>query len=160
MRTKMQSHIKMLSCATPFAIAHIQGNADNPLLTGTALFYRSCMGGIIVQIEVFHLPDKKLPDISGFFGMHMHDFGDCTPPFDQTGSHFNPNNRVHPNHAGDFPPLLSVHGYAWMVFHDARLSPCDVIGRSIVIHEQEDDFTTQPSGNSGSKIGCGAIESL
>ena len=79
----------------------------------------------------------------------MHEYGDCMPPFDQTGNHYNPSNRQHPFHAGDFPPLLSNQGYAWMSFYDARLSPCEVIGRSLVIHAMADDFTTQPSGHSG-----------
>ena len=148
----------MLYCATPFAMAKIYGNDANPYLTGTALFYYSCTGGILIQIEVFHLPDKNLPERSGFFGLHMHEYGNCTPPFDQTGNHYNPSNRQHPFHAGDFPPLLSNQGYAWMSLYDARLSPCEVIGRSLVIHAMADDFTTQPSGHSGDKIGCGVIE--
>ena len=154
------SHTNMLSCATPFAMAQITGNADNPLLTGTALFYHSSMDGILIQVEIFHLPDEKMPDVSGFFGMHLHEVGDCTLPFNKTGGHFNPNNRQHPDHAGDFPPLLSDHGYAWIAFYDARLSASDVIGNSIIIHAQRDDFTTQPSGNSGDKIGCGVVEAL
>lgn len=34
----------------------------------------------------------------------------------------------------------------------------DIIGRVIIIHDMPDDFTTQPSGNSGAKIACGRIE--
>ena len=33
----------------------------------------------------------------------------------------------------------------------------NIIDKVIVIHENKDDFTTQPSGNSGTKIGCGRI---
>ena len=33
----------------------------------------------------------------------------------------------------------------------------DVIGRSIIVHKMADDFTTQPSGNSGEKIACGIV---
>ena len=159
MKKMMQSHTKMMMCKTPFATARIHGNDANPYLTGTALFYYSCTGGILIQIEVFHLPDDNMPEHSGFFGFHMHEYGDCTPPFDQTGNHYNPSDRQHPFHAGDFPPLLSNQGYAWMSFYDARLSPCEVIGKSLVIHTMADDFTTQPSGHSGDKIGCGVIKS-
>lgn len=152
--------INLLPHTRPSAVANIQGNSTHPLLHGTALFYHTAMGGILIQVEAFHLPDDDLPDHSGFFGMHIHEHGNCTLPFDQTGSHYNPTDEPHPNHAGDFPPLLSNHGYAWTAFYDARLTIEDCIGRSIIIHGGKDDFTTQPSGNSGDKIGCGVIQAL
>ena len=34
----------------------------------------------------------------------------------------------------------------------------DVIGKVIIIHDMPDDFTTQPSGNPGTKIACGEIK--
>ena len=61
-------------------------------------------------------------------------------------------------YTGDLPPLLSNHGYAWMAFYDARFTVADIIGRSLIIHENRDDFTTQPAGDSGTKIACGVIE--
>lgn len=141
----------------PDAVAVIRGNADHPLLYGTAGFYSAPTGGLFLQVEVFHLPDQDLPGSSGFFGMHIHEYGDCTLPFDKTGNHYNPSNQEHPNHAGDLPPLLSSGGYAWMSFYDGRLTISDVVGKSLVIHGMRDDFTGQPSGDSGMKIGCGVI---
>jgi Cu-Zn family superoxide dismutase len=35
--------------------------------------------------------------------------------------------------------------------------PTSVVGRAIVLHEKPDDLRTQPSGNSGARIGCGVI---
>jgi Cu-Zn family superoxide dismutase len=35
----------------------------------------------------------------------------------------------------------------------------DIIGRTVIIHNMPDDFTTQPSGNAGMKIACGVIQS-
>lgn len=152
--------INLLSRARPSAVAEIRGNHTNPTLHGTALFYPTAMGGVLIHVEVFGLPDESLPDSSGFFGMHIHEFGNCTPPFDQTGNHYNPTNAQHPDHAGDLPPLLSDSGYAWTVFYDARFSIPDILDKSIVIHGGKDDFTTQPSGHSGDKIGCGVIQML
>ena len=54
--------------------------------------------------------------------------------------------------------MLSNHGYAWMAFWDARILLREIIGRSVVIHSQRDDFQTQPAGDAGEKIGCGVIQ--
>lgn len=32
-----------------------------------------------------------------------------------------------------------------------------ILGRSVIIHAQADDLTTQPTGNAGARIGCGII---
>lgn len=139
----------------PSATAWINGNADYPSLSGRAGFYDTPLGGVIVNIEVYGLPDTV--NTSDFFGMHIHEFGNCTPPFDKTGNHYNPTNAEHPNHAGDMPPLLSNNGYAWTAFYDKRFTISEIIGKSIVIHLMRDNFTSQPSGDSGMKIGCGVI---
>lgn len=165
----------LISRNMPAAVAQIQGNADHPHLFGIVSFYNTPFGGVLVSAEVYGLPDKQadmmpvgdnvlknVPASSGmhssyFFGMHIHENGDCTLPFDKTGSHYNPTNAQHPEHAGDMPPLLSSNGYAWMSFYTGRLRLEDIIGRSVVIHAMRDDFTSQPAGDSGEKIGCGVI---
>lgn len=55
-------------------------------------FFRTPLGGILIEAEVTGLPCS-----SGacFYGMHIHENGDCTPPFDKTGMHYNPGeNRI------------------------------------------------------------------
>lgn len=34
----------------------------------------------------------------------------------------------------------------------------DILGKTIIIHDKPDDFVSQPSGNSGTKIACGVIK--
>ena len=63
----------------------------------------------------------------------------------------------HPFHAGDFPPLLENNGYAYSKFLTNKFKISEIIGKVIIIHDLPDDFTTQPSGNSGTKIACGVI---
>jgi len=78
-------------------------------------------------------------------------------PFPQSGTHYNPNNCPHPYHAGDMPPLFGADGYAFLSFVTSRFTANEVIGKTIIIHSQPDDFKTQPSGDSGEKIACGVI---
>lgn len=169
--------IKELYRTSPDAAALITGNTDYPSLTGTVSFYQSPYAGLLIQTEVWGLPvvtSEQISDINGetvsdtgnepvsdgsfFFAMHIHEYGDCTPPFDKTGMHYNPGNSPHPQHAGDLVPLLGNHGYAWCVFYDERFSIPEIIGKSVIIHRSPDDFHTQPAGNAGEKIGCGTIE--
>ena len=74
----------ILTQTEPAATASIQGNADNPTLTGNVLFYHTPLNGILVSAEIQGLPASNP---TGYFGMHIHEFGNCTLPFDQTGMH-------------------------------------------------------------------------
>lgn len=61
-------------------------------------------------------------------------------------------------HAGDLPPLLSCQGNAYLSVKTDRFSVNEIIGRTVVIHSNPDDFHTQPAGNAGKKIACGVIQ--
>ena len=137
----------------PLAKANIYGNDDYPNLFGTVSFYNTSYKGLVICAEIYNLPQN----LTGFYGFHIHEYGNCTPPFNMTGNHYNPDNTAHPLHSGDLLPLLSSNGYAWMAFYDERFNLKEILGKSIVIHDMRDDFTTQPSGDSGIKIGCGII---
>ena len=52
---------------------------------------------------------------------------------------------------------MANQGYAWESFYDKRFRIADILNRSVVIHQHRDDFTSQPSGDSGIMIGCGVI---
>lgn len=137
----------------PAAMAQIRGDAAHPALQGTVRFYTRTMG-TLVTADVLGLPDSE----TGFFGFHIHEGNDCSGTgFAATGGHYNPLTRAHPRHAGDLPPLLSDNGTAWFSVLTGRFQVRDIIGKTVVIHSKPDDFTTQPSGNSGAKIACGII---
>ena len=78
-------------------------------------------------------------------------------PFPHSGTHYNPNGCPHPYHAGDMPPLFGADGYAFLTFVTSRFTVNEIVGKTVIIHSSPDDFTTQPSGNSGEKIACGLI---
>lgn len=105
----------------------------------------------------------------GDHGIHVHETGDCTAPDAKSaGNHFNPSNAPHggpgaaPHHGGDFGNLtVGPDGSASTDITIDGLTvgpgPNSVVGRALVLHEKPDDLSTQPSGNSGSRIGCGVI---
>lgn len=140
---------------SPKALAWIQGNEQNPQLSGSVKIFATPYIGVLIEAEVFGLPDAATQFSSGFYAMHIHENGDCTPPFDKTGGHYNPADKPHPYHAGDMIPLMGNQGYAWVSFYDERFTVTEVMNRSVIIHKMPDDFKTQPSGDSGDKIGCG-----
>ena len=141
----------------PQAMAWVKGNALAPYLSGLVKVYETHYGGMLVNAEIFGLLDITFLGSTNFYGMHIHQNGDCSNNFQNTGDHYNPSNASHPNHSGDLLPLLSNQGYSWTAFYDKRFSLPEILGRSVVIHQHSDDFSTQPSGNSGEKIGCGVI---
>jgi superoxide dismutase, Cu-Zn family len=121
-----------------------------------------------VQVE---LSAKGLPP--GPKGLHIHGVGKCDPPdFASAGAHFNPTGKKHGrlnpegSHAGDLPNLVvSADGTASIdaITGAATLRPAlpgslfGEGGTSLVIHAQADDEKTDPTGNSGARIACGAI---
>ncbi|MBE6718845.1 MAG: superoxide dismutase family protein [Ruminococcaceae bacterium] len=139
--------------STPDAIANIQGDNRTPNLSGEVRFYQKddC---VLVMAKIEGLPPQR----SGFYGFHIHEGDNCTGEnFAGTGNHYNPSNQPHPDHAGDLPPLLLCNGGAYMTVKTDRFTVSDVIGRTVVIHDSPDDFTSQPAGNAGMKIACGVI---
>lgn len=142
---------------TPVAVAWIRGNEDNPRLGGSVKFFKTPYEGMLVEAEIFGLPNITTPGSSNFYAMHIHENGNCTPPFDLAGEHYSQTPQLHPQHTGDMVALMGNQGYAWSAFYDKRFKLPDIMGRSVIIHAMPDDFMTQPSGNSGARIGCGVI---
>lgn len=148
------------------ATARLHGAPWMPGITGIVRFMDAA-GGAWICVQVGGLPPYRparngKPPI-GPHGFHIHEFGDCSPgsphdPFPGTGGHWNPTTQPHGNHAGDFPVLFSNQGRASMCFFTDRFRVAEVIGRAVVIHENPDDYRTQPAGASGRKIACGVIE--
>lgn len=155
--TPATSFIYTMCYAPPDAAAWVTGGSTYPNLSGMVKFYLSPYRGILVEAEFFGLPNISAAGSSDFYAMHIHENGDCTPPFDKTGNHYNPTGMPHPQHAGDLIPIMGNQGYAWTVFYNKRITVPEIIGKSVIIHRMPDDFTSQPAGNSGEKIACGVI---
>jgi superoxide dismutase, Cu-Zn family len=105
----------------------------------------------------------------GEHGFHIHEKGDCSAP-DATsaGGHFNPATKPHAardaaeRHVGDLGNLKAdPYGMARANFVDGMLAldgPNSIVGKAVIIHQNADDFTTQPTGNAGGRLACGVIE--
>ena len=145
----------------PCAVARIAGSCDYPEIRGCVWFYSTEMG-VLVAAEVYGLPEADARCNTPFFGFHIHEGGYCSGnaenPFANAGGHFNPDCCMHPEHAGDMPPLLANHGYSLQMFLLNKYCVDEIIGRTVIVHAKPDDFTTQPSGNSGKMIACGEIK--
>jgi superoxide dismutase, Cu-Zn family len=141
------------------AIAVLMPAANNPV-RGTVTFVK-VDGGIKITADITGLTPGK-------HGFHIHEFGDCSAPdFTSAGPHFMVAGESHgapsepSSHQGDMGNLVAdTNGIAHMEWVDPHISfdgPNSILGRSVVVHEKEDDLKTQPTGNSGARIACGVI---
>lgn len=108
----------------------------------------------------------------GPHGFHIHEVGDCTAKdFSSAKGHFNPEQTSHgshhgaPRHAGDLGNLVAdnqdmVRSKVTIEGITLGEGPQSIVGRSVIIHEKEDDLKSQPAGNAGARIACGVVELL
>src|SRR5699024_1005552 len=93
----------------------------------------------------------------GKHGFHIHEHGDCSAhDAASAGGHFNPFNKKHgglhsaERHEGDLGNLeADQYGFAYYdeVVEGLQLNgEHSIIGKSIVVHDGEDDLTSDPSG--------------
>lgn len=107
----------------------------------------------------------------GNHGFHVHETGDCSAPdASSAGGHFAPKGSPHgapeapaaERHAGDLGNLQAgQNGTANYDRVDPVLTlngPASIVGKAVIVHAGQDDFTTQPSGNAGSRLACGVIQ--
>ena len=143
------------------AKANIKGGKKYPKINGVVTF-REVKNGVLVTAKVNGLPQSSDSCTGRFFGFHIHEGSSCSgtisDEFANAKTHLNPTNCPHPFHMGDLPPLIENNGYAHMTVLINKFKIKDILGKVVIIHDSPDDFTTQPSGNSGSKIACGIIE--
>ena len=149
-------------CSQPSAVAFLRGSGEYPNVSAAVRFYQT-NGGVLIYTEANGLPRGSSVCSDQVFGFHIHSGGECSgnadDAFADAKTHYDTRSCPHPAHAGDMPPLFGNNGKAVSVFLTGRFNVSEIIGRTVIIHAQPDDFTTQPSGNSGKKIACGVIRS-
>ena len=142
--------------------AVIQATADGSSVRGTAVL-ADTPAGLQVSVSVTGVAPGK-------HAIHIHQYGTCDDHGSAAGSHFNPSNvthgflptdglaKAHPGDLGNLEVGPDGSGTLSLTLPGVSLtgSKYSVAGRAIVLHEKVDDFG-QPTGNAGSRIGCGAI---
>jgi superoxide dismutase, Cu-Zn family len=107
----------------------------------------------------------------GTHAIHFHEIGKCEAPFKSSGGHYNPTKKSHGVmdpvglHAGDLPNLviprngkLDFELFAMdLTLADGPNTVLDADGTALVIHAKADDYKSQPAGDAGDRIACGAI---
>ncbi len=160
--------IAVLLFATTSAMAQ-SGHADiynaKGDKIGTAVLHGTAHG-VRIKLEVSQLPP-------GTHAFHIHSIGKCdAPDFKSAGPHFNPENKQHgkdnPNgaHAGDLLNItVGADGKVKTTVTASGVSLgsganglFSATGTALVIHEKEDDYKTDPTGNAGARLACGVIQ--
>jgi Cu-Zn family superoxide dismutase len=143
------------------AYAIIKGGESYPQVSGTVNFSQMS-NGVLVTAKINGLPNQSTCCRCGVFGFHIHEGISCSgneeDEFADAKGHYNPNGCPHPYHAGDLPALFGNNGYAYMSVLTSRFYLDEIIGKTVIVHLDPDDYHTQPSGNSGEKIACGIVK--
>jgi Cu-Zn family superoxide dismutase len=109
----------------------------------------------------------------GMHAIHLHESADCSAEDGSSaGGHWNPTFEKHGKwgdpqgyHRGDignFKVDANGNGTITMTT-DKWCIGCEdetknIVGKAVVIHDGVDDFTSQPSGDAGTRVGCGSIK--
>jgi Cu-Zn family superoxide dismutase len=150
--------------AGPKAVAKLESRSGSTV-TGKATFIKQ--GRSVAMVVVM---EGLTP---GPHAIHLHEKGDCSAPDGSSaGGHWNPSAENHgkwanaPFHHGDIGNLvadakgkaqLRLESVLWTI-GDGK--PSDVVGHAVIVHADEDDFTTQPTGNAGGRVACGVIQQV
>lgn len=146
------------------AVAEMYSGDEEPI--GQVEFVQT-EDGVEVEGQIEH---PELAD--GPRGFHVHEYGECDPPdFESAGAHFNHTETDHggpddphgERHAGDFGNIeFDDEGVAEFSFVDDVITlgrgDNDIVGKALIVHYDEDDLETQPTGDAGARAGCGLIE--
>lgn len=151
-----------LTTPAPTAQARVEARSGSQV-SGTVSFTPR---GDLVLVEA------KVSGLTpGPHGFHVHEAGDCSAADASSAKgHFNPSGQPHGHHgkaerhAGDLPNLVadasgSANYRAEVKGLQLTSGAGGILGRSVVIHADADDYVSQPAGNSGKRVACGVIAS-
>lgn len=146
------------------AHADIDATKSDTTGSGRADFTSKPDGTVELNLKV------SFPKMAGkSVAVHIHEHGDCSDFGKGAHGHWNPTNEAHGKwgssafHSGDIGNVsldakgegtLTLSTNRWSIGGDEKTN---ILNRSIIVHSGVDDYTTQPTGNAGTRIGCGLI---
>lgn len=145
------------------AMCNLSATTKDTALTGTVEFV--AQDGKVKMMLTISAPIMANKSVA----VHIHEMGDCGDMGKMAHGHWNPTGKEHGKwgsasfHSGDIgnvtldatgKGIMELTTDLWSIGGDEKTN---ILNRSIIVHGGVDDFTTQPTGNAGSRIGCGVI---
>ena len=146
------------------ATAVLSGTKPDTTVTGQASF-QSQPNGQVRMMLTLNVPLKANSSVA----VHLHEHGDCGDMGNDAHGHWNPTNENHGRwgqgnfHSGDIGNVeLDAEGNGTMELTSDRWtiggdSTTNILNKAVIVHGGVDDYTTQPTGNAGTRIGCGVV---
>jgi Cu-Zn family superoxide dismutase len=154
--------------------------ATTKRIQAIAVFFGDKVKGSVTFTEDFIHNDIEIElNITGLkpnslHGFHVHEAGDLSDKCTSMCAHFNPYGKPHgcpgmkDRHVGDLGNIqANAKGEAKYTMRDdvikLRGNRCNIIGRGLIIHEDEDDCgkggnaESLKTGNAGKRIACAVI---
>lgn len=147
------------------AEATLSGMYADTTVDGTIKFETDQGGKVVMTLDIT-VPAKAGKSIA----VHIHEHGNCGDTAKLAHDHWNPTNAGHGKwgspsfHSGDIGNIqlnakgngtLSLITDLWTLGGQPAKN---ILGKSIIVHGDMDDYKTQPTGNAGTRIGCGVIQ--
>lgn len=155
---------------TAVAIMGPVPNAADSGVRGKVVFKQAVADGAAAPVEIEVALTGLKP---GKHGFHVHALGDLTHGCTSAGGHFNPHGKTHggpgdaERHVGDLGNLVAGDdGKVTVTLTDSVISlrgPHSIIGRTLIVHADEDDLgrggfpDSKTTGHAGARIACGVI---
>lgn len=148
------------------AQASLSGTYPDTTVSGTVKFDADPSSGKVKMVLEITVSAKAGKSVA----VHLHEHGDCGDTAKMAHGHWNPTNAQHGKwgsgsfHSGDIGNVklnskgngtLTITTDLWTL---GGKPDKNILGKSVIVHGGVDDFTTQPSGNAGTRIGCGVIQ--
>ncbi len=163
--TTTSSSMDTSSNANTTAEAALSGTQSDTTLSGTARFTENNgQVKLALNVDIPKMANKTV-------AVHLHEHGSCGDMGKEAHGHWNPTKANHGKwgsdnfHRGDIGNIdldgegkgtIAIETDLWSI--SGSDSTKNILNKAVIVHGGKDDFTTQPTGNAGSRIGCGVIQ--
>ena len=146
------------------AVADITSTQPDTTVTGNARFNEK--NGKVKMTLKITVPKKANQSVA----VHLHEHGSCGDMGKEAHGHWNPTKVNHGKwggdnfHRGDIGNVkldkegkgkIEIETELWTL--TGTDSTKNILSKAVIVHGGVDDYKTQPTGNAGSRIGCGVI---